>query len=459
MVAGYCRVAFTTNFDSVVEKAVAEVGNAPLSAYHLEGSHSANNALNDEEYPLYCKLHGDFRYESLKNLARDLAQQNSALSDCLINAANRFGFVVAGYSGRDQSVMALFRKALESPNPFPHGFFWACMKGTQLAPQVSCFLRTAQEKGVDAECIEIQTFDAFMLQLWRNIDQKPTALDEKVRKSPPLPVDIPLPRPGRTKPLLRLTSLPLLSVPEHCFALSFRSPKTWHDLRRAMSSSGGSLVLTRSDDVWCWGCRDRIREFFGDDLVSISVVDVPTDTSVAQNLHLRGFLGRAVTLGLARGRPLISWSLRHADYLIAGQRAEDREDLAPLIDVTGTTSGTVPGLMAGPTQRHPQRTQVRWSEALRLSIDQKGGRLWIVVHPDIWIWPSQSRSDASDFLRNRRQDRRNSKYNALLDAWVKVALSHPTRGSPVTVRPFHSGDETENPSFRIGSRSAYTRKL
>jgi hypothetical protein len=129
--SGMCRVTFTTNFDSVVEKAVAEVAGQSLSAYHLEGSSAANQALNNEEYPLYCKLHGDFRYDSLKNLSADLATQNAALSDCLVNAGNRFGFIVAGYSGRDLSVMELLDKVLETNNPFPHGLFWTGLKGSR----------------------------------------------------------------------------------------------------------------------------------------------------------------------------------------------------------------------------------------------------------------------------------------------------------------------------------------
>jgi hypothetical protein len=107
------------------------VAGQSLSAYHLEGSSAANQALNNEEYPLYCKLHGDFRYDSLKNLSADLATQNAALSDCLVNAGNRFGFIVAGYSGRDLSVMELLDKVLETNNPFPHGLFWTGLKGSR----------------------------------------------------------------------------------------------------------------------------------------------------------------------------------------------------------------------------------------------------------------------------------------------------------------------------------------
>ena len=55
-----------------------EVSCQSLSAHHLEGSHTANKALSNEEFPIYCKLYGDFRYDSLKNLSGDLATQNAA---------------------------------------------------------------------------------------------------------------------------------------------------------------------------------------------------------------------------------------------------------------------------------------------------------------------------------------------------------------------------------------------
>src|SRR6266481_4148597 len=148
--SGFSRAAFTTNFDSVVEKAVAEVAGQSLSAYHLEGSTAANQALNNEEYPIYCKLHGDFRYDSLKNLPADLATQNVALSECLVNAGNRFGFIVTGYSGRDLSIMDLFRAVLETNNPFPHGLFWTDIKGSVIRPAVKDLLEQARTKGVKA---------------------------------------------------------------------------------------------------------------------------------------------------------------------------------------------------------------------------------------------------------------------------------------------------------------------
>lgn len=459
MVAGLCRATFTTNFDSLVEKAVAEMGGQSLSAYHLEGSHAANNALNNEEYPLYCKLHGDFRYDSLKNLSEDLARQNDELSDCLVNAGNRFGFIVAGYSGRDASVMKLFHRVLESSNPLPHGLFWTGIKGFPVHPAVDVVLGQARAGGVNARYVEIETYDAFMLRLWRNIEGKPQELDAKVRKSRLASVDIALPPPGRAKPLLRLNALPLLSVPDKCLSLTFKKPKEWDELRQASRESESALVLTKSDSVWCWGSEERVREAFGSDLVSLGVRDLPTDIRAVENLHVKGFIEEALCLALARDRPLLNRIRRSSAYLIADPHAEDVSGLDPLFQVVGKTSGIVTRLFTAVTTDHPKAEQVRWSEALRLSVDLKNGRLWVLLDPDIWVWPPRAREHATEFLDERRSDRFNKKHNELLDAWVHVVLGTDARNTEITLLAFGQGSDAENPSFCIGSRTAFTRRL
>ena len=134
---GAIKVVFTTNFDTVVERAVAEVTGKSLAAFHLEGSYAAKQALNNDAFPIYCKLHGDFRYTSIKNLTEDLKTQNAEMGDCLVSACNRFGMIVAGYSGRDESVMQLLHCVLDGPNPFPHGLYWTTLKGRNPLPAVT----------------------------------------------------------------------------------------------------------------------------------------------------------------------------------------------------------------------------------------------------------------------------------------------------------------------------------
>jgi hypothetical protein len=459
LASGLCRVTFTTNFDSVLEKAVAEVAAQSLSPYHLEGSSAANQALNNEEYPLYCKLHGDFRYESLKNLPPDLAKQDVALSECLVNAGNRFGFIVAGYSGRDLSVMDLLGKVLETNNPFPHGLFWTDLKGSRVRPAVEDLLERARVKGVNAQYVPIETFDAIMLRLWRNIEDKPAKLDAQVRKLTSISVSIPLPAAGQMKPVLRLNALPVLLMPGQCLALSFKSPKDWEYIRRAQIASRGSLILTKGEVVLCWGARNQIKAAFGDDLLSAVDRDMPRDISSPGNLYIKGFVEEALCKALARKKPLRPRITRSSAYLITDSTPNAQSALSPLSKILGATAGTVAGLLAPATDDHPHAEKVTWAEALRVSIDFKGGQLWLLLDPDVWIWPPRARKDATDFLDKRRGNRYNNVYNALLGAWIQVVLGVDERNADITLSAFEGGSAAENPSFKIGTRTAFARRL
>jgi hypothetical protein len=457
--SGMCRVTFTTNFDSVVEKAVAEVAGQSLSAYHLEGSSAANQALNNEEYPLYCKLHGDFRYDSLKNLSADLATQNAALSDCLVNAGNRFGFIVAGYSGRDLSVMELLDKVLETNNPFPHGLFWTGLKGSPIRPAVEELLARARARSVNAKYVPIETFDALLLRLWRNLDDKPAKFDAQVRKLTATPVAIPLPPTGQGKPILRLNALPLLSTPAQCLQLSFKTPKDWEYIRRAQIASRGNLILTRGENILCWGARDQVKAAFGDDLISAVDHDMPDDICSPGNLYIKGFVEEALCRAMSRNKPLLPRVSRSSALLISNATLDTQTALAPLTKILGATVGEVAGLIAPATPEHPRAEKVTWAEALRISIDSKNGQLWLLLDPDVWIWPPRARKDATSFLDKRRGGRFNKEYNNLLDAWVQVILGLDELNADTTLFVFEGGSPAENPSFKLANRTAFARRL
>jgi hypothetical protein len=456
--SGFCRAAFTTNLDSVVEKAVAEVAGQSLSAYHLEGSHSANQALNNEEFPIYCKLHGDFRYDSLKNLPIDLATQNAALAECLLNAGRRFGFIITGYSGRDQGIMDLFRAVLDSSNPFPHGFFWTGIKGSPIRPAVEELLQYARTKGIESHFVPIETFDALLLRLWRNTEGKPEKMDTQVRKVKSASVHIPLPQHGHGQPLIRLNALPVLSSPQQCLELSFRGPTNWEDIRKARIRSEGKLILTKRESVWCWGDRELIGTTFGSDLLSIKERDLPPDLGSPHNLYVKGFIEEALCKALARDKPLRACISRYDASLVADDHAGVQSDLQPLANIVGKTSGIIPGLFAPVTEDNPVLEKVTWAEAVRLSIDFKDGYLWLLLDPDIWIEPSRARKTAVAFLDSRRGDRYNKKFNELLDAWVQIVLGTAERNTEVTLSPFDKGTGAENPSFRISSRTGFARR-
>ena len=459
MSAGMTRAVFTTNFDTVVERAVADVSGRSLAAFHLEGSTAAVQALNNEEFPLYCKLHGDFRFDSIKNLSADLAHQDRQLAHCFRSAAARFGFVVAGYSGRDASVMALFRGALAHVNPFPNGLFWTTIKGSSVLPVVATLIEEARTRGVNAAIVEIETFDALLLRLWRNLQDKPPSLDAKVRRSVQAGVHIPLPAAGVAKPLLRLNALPIRALPRRCLVARTNRPFEWVELRNLQRQSNPRLIVTKADDIWYWGPQSGAKDAFGASLISIDERELPTDLGLPGNLHVKGFLEDALGTALTRGRPLLSRTRRTSTTLIADPHAEDETLLDPVFRVVGKLSGTVNGLFAPITDEHSEPAKVSWAEALRVSIVQKQGETWALLDPDIWIWPPRAREVATDFLDQRRKGRFNNHFNVLLDAWVQVLVGPCARRANLTFQAFDGDEGAANPTFQINSQTAFAQRL
>lgn len=457
--SGLTRAVFTTNFDSIVEKAVAEVSGNSLSAYHIEGSRSATNAINNDEFPLYCKLHGDFRYDSLKNLKIDLRTQDPELEKCMKVASNRFGFIVAGYSGRDASVMTLFKEALEGQNAFPHGLYWTGIKGFAVPEAVTEILELACTKGVNAQYVEIETFDALMLRLWRNTPNKIPELDQKVRKSQFANVSIPLPSTGNCKPILRLNALPLTSIPTTCHALTCSTVKQWSDVKEVQRNAKGKIILTKGDKVLCWGREVEIKKHFND----IEMLELykfkDKLAKLDDHLYLKGFIEEALGKALVNGKLLMTRTVGRKSYVIADALAEDKTPLTPLINAAGGVAfGKIPGLFVPADEFHSEAEQVYWAESAQISLERKDGKFWLLIEPDVWIWPNRARRLARDFLDKRRSDRYNKKYNALLDAWTHLILGTEARNTEIIVSTYSSGTKAENPSFSIGTRTAFSRK-
>ena len=231
------------------------------------------------------------------------------------------------------------------------------------------------------------------------------------------------------------------------------------DLQQAEISSKNQLVLAKPDGVWCWGSEAQARGTFGSDLASVNTRRLPSGADTEPLLPAKGFLGRGLALSLARGKPLVTRNRYDSAYLIADYYSKDLEILDPLSEVVGETVGVVPRLKTIPTPENPEPEKVRWSEAIRLSIEAKNGQVWLLIHPNIWIWPVRARKDAREFLDSRRRDRYNQKYNQILTAWLNILLGPHAQPSKVQVSPFLKGREAENPKFRIGTRTGFSRGL
>ena len=456
--SGFCRMAFTTNFDPVVEKAVAEISGKPLSAYHLEGAHNAMLALNNEQFPIYCKLHGDFQYDSIKNLSSDLTTQNAQLSQCMTMAGARFGFVVAGYSGRDESVMAVFKAILEAPNPFPHGLYWMKMRGSTPIESVASLMDDARNAGVRAEFVDIETYDTVMLRLWRNLPSHPDGFDAKVRKGRVGTVQISRPGPQGDKPVLRFNGLPITKIPTTCANVKLNVAPSWKAISELKRKPETSAVLTFDGGVLAWGGVEDIENSFGAEFLEKSETTFDPDWRTGSRLHIKNFLEEGLARALCRERPLLQRRHGSGIFLIVDHKAADVGMLKGLYHEAGEVTGTVPGLSLAATEEHEAVHKVYFAEAVHASLGHADNRLWLLLKPDVWIWPRFARQHATNFLDRRKADRRNDKHDRLLSAWIGILSDHAGRDVEVTVSPFDGDAGFANPIFGFSTQTGFAMK-
>lgn len=446
------RIVFTTNFDGVIETAFATVTGKNLSAFHLEGSYAALNALNAERFPLYAKVHGDFRYQSIKNLTEDLRSNDSEIQKCFLAAATRYGLIVSGYSGRDANVISMFRDAIDQNNAFPHGLFWTVPRISEAEENVQKLIAYAKEKSVCAHLVETGTFDEMLSKIWKQTKEKPQTLDGKVRTARVANVSIPLPASGQQFPILRTNALPVLMPPPRCGMVELDGSITFSDLKEKIIEKSPNAILTYTDRILFWGNREEVIKLLpANKIFAIKPFGFKDAAqSASDSTFVKSFLEEALATALCHGKPLFLRRKNRTYHAVVQHNAVNNPLFSGLRNVLnyngkpGFITGNVPGLK-----------DVTWAESVSIRLEKRGSRLWVMLKPDIWIKPLARRQEARDFIRQRRLRRWNKQSYELLDAWIGILLSTVGSGSSVKVSCFP--DSEYSAVFEIGTRTAYSQ--
>lgn len=444
---GKAKLIFTTNFDTVIEQAHSEVTGKALAAYHLEGSYAALNALNSENFPIYAKVHGDFRYQSIKNLAADLVSNDEQIQSCFLAAATRYGLVVSGYSGRDQNVLAMFNKALDQHNPFPQGLYWMVTKSADVMDSLKALIEKARSKNVTAYIVVAGTFDILLSKIWRQISDRPDVLDKNVRTAIAKTVSIPLYEKSISFPLLRTNALLITGVPTECATIETATAPAYPEFKEAKKSASGKVVATKTDKILLWGSgADALSALatFSPAPLQKHQFDNP-EQEIRQSTHIKAFYEEALASALVSGKPLQLRKDKTTFYAIIDHKQAANTSLSPLKMAAGYQgrAGTICGTV---------KTGVFWSEAVSLRLDERNGFLWLLLRPDIWISPMSERQNCLDFIGGRKKYRYNQKANEFLDAWIQVLLGE-LGGNEIEIS--YMPDSEFPAKFALNTRSAF----
>jgi hypothetical protein len=453
LATGHTRIAFTTNFDEVLEKAFALVTGNNLAAFHLEGSYGALDALNAERFPIYAKIHGDFRYQSIKNLSADLLHNDAEIRRAFIAAAARYGLVVSGYSGRDDNVMRMLREAIDQNNAFPHGLLWTTPRLRSVAPVVKDLVAYAAGKGLNAHIVETGTFDEMMSKIWRQIPGKPAAIDAQVRSVAARRVSLKLPDPGTAYPVLRTNALLILAPPKTCGTVAYSEELFYHDVNQRIAAGKPNATIAFTDRLLYWGKNEEIEKILDKSKINAFedfTLPDPID-AMARQPFLKPFYEAGLVRALCEGKPLQLERQQRIFYAVVNHDAETSDAFGPLREALAAFGK--PGMIAGLV---PRMDKVRWAEAVAMRLEERNGQLWLLLRPDIWISPEVPRQEVRDFLRARKLYRYNTQSNTLLSEWINLLLGH-VGGAPATVTSF---PETDQPcTYEVSTRSAYSRRI
>lgn len=441
------RIAFTTNFEEVIEAAYSAVAGKNLPAFHLEGSYAALAALNAEQFPIYAKIHGDFRYQSIKNLSADLLHNDQEIQRCFLAAATRYGLVVTGYSGRDANVMAMFKAALDQNNAFPQGLFWTVTRKSTAAQSVVELIDYARSKGVTAHIVETGTFDIMLSKIWRQISGKPEDLDLKVRTTKASPVAIALPAQGKGFPILRTNALAVTRLPAQCGTVDYTRAITFEELNDKVFAQKPNAVVSYTDRILFWGDSQSVQGLLQKDGIrGVKAHDLSPE-AVEQSTILKAFLENGLAESLCAGKPLLLRRKNRTPYLVVSHNAQSDtrfDSLRTAVRAPGHLTGSVPGL-----------EKTFWAEAVSVSLEFRNRKWWLLIEPELWISPLTNREHATDFLREKRLRRYNNQSSAILDAWISLLLG-AVGDHEVTLSCFPA--EEFKPEFTVNARTAFSRR-
>ncbi|RQP21008.1 MAG: SIR2 family protein [Brucella intermedia] len=452
MVAGKVDCVFTTNFDPLIEESAhssngilpVDDQNRPTVAA-IDSADRAMRCLNESDWPLVAKLHGDYQSIAIKNTGSELEEQDARMRHVLVESGKRFGMIFVGYSGRDASIMEALNTVLDAPSPFPNGLYWLTSSASRLLPAVIEFLERAGAAGVDVAVVECATFDELAADIIKVTDL-PKPLLDRVMEGRPTPRLVPVQIPhakARAFPVLRYSAILLQSMPTAARRIRLSKPTTSAEVREIFKAKGcraTAAVLGRELAV------------FGRDQEILDAL-APLGPSLAGTIDLdpvadswaMGLLYDTLVRSLARQRPLIPRYRRSGHSLVVAtprdgddpdRTRRQQQTLSRLRDAYGTSLfGTVPKL------------GFPFQEGVHLKLEQVDGKWWCGFEPYTFVqlprqdtpqtegaedlvaqeaaaemgMRAERRGDpAGDWRRERWAPRYNRNWASIIGAWAQL---------------------------------------
>jgi hypothetical protein len=444
MKAGLAKLTWTTNFDPLIADGAAKVfdSTGALTSVALDAPDLAVQAIAQQRWPVEVKLHGDFRSRRLKNTADELRQQDAKLRRELVDACRTFGLIIAGYSGRDDSIMDALISALESDKAYPGGLFWLHRGDHEPNERVLDLLRLARKKRIDGGLVRVANFDEAMCDLVRMCTGLDTSALDSFAAERRRWTAAPRPAGQRGWPVIRLNALQVTDMPGHCRRVECKIGGA-AEVRAAVERAGVHPIIGRvRAGVLAFGKDADVRAAF--DPFGISTFDLHAIETkrLRYDSGERGLLREALSTALAREHVLALSRHRTRDLLTPAN--PDADQWRALRGLAGELAGGIEG-----------NPELSWKEGIGVRLDWADDKLWLLVEPRTVFEgvTNANRAQAADFGRERTVKRYNGQLNSLIAFWASFLANEGKE-----IRALNVGDGVDA-VFRLGSNTGYSCRV
>jgi len=252
---------WTTNFDELVE-----AGIKTLSPHHsfnvysnINWSDTLTNALSS-----IIKLHGDYRYDHIKNTSSELQSLETSMNFCFSNNLNGKMLIVIGYSGADESIMNVFESNIHNTQFLSGGLVWALPDGVKPSMRLEKLINDASNINECSGIVRIQGFDEFLHDIYVAYRGSSEIIetrwkDFQYRK-------LPISFSGQpVSNFLKLNAFESLSHP--VCAVFDTDISSWKELRSIIGNNTAIAALY-SRKIYCFEDNTTIAHVFGDHVKS-----------------------------------------------------------------------------------------------------------------------------------------------------------------------------------------------
>ena len=467
---------FTTNFDQLVETAatltdqlVPATERASMTTAAIDNAERAERCLRESRWPFLAKLHGDFQSVELKNTTDELREQDVRMRNVLGAACARFGLVIVGYSGRDESVMAALTEALAQPNAFPGGIYWVTRSAHSVLPAVKDLLEKVAEAGVTTALVESPTFDELAGDIIDGISLPPVLL-QHVQDSRPTQIlaELPLPaREQRSFPVLQCSAIPVLSMPQQARRIEINVAITTVRARELVREARARVVVASiGREIAAFGSDAELLRAFA-----------PVGGKIAGTIDswALGLLYDALTWAISRGKPLLPRLRRkgHAIIVASGVPTDSPERVASRKEKLSRLGQAYSTPLSGKVEGY----DYPFSEGVQIRLDRVADRWWCAFEPFTYVeLPRAEAGDGAnhdeandnvasfvhranpvmDWQRERWAGRRNKEWARIIAGWASL-LPGSNDGVVKAIGLREDSGPGQDAEFRLSPVTAWSR--